>query len=78
MLIGALVLCAVGLSLGVPLSGGVATTVACLSLLVFGLPHGTLDLEIIRKRLTGPWTGMVTLVLIYLGLAAGMYGLWRV
>lgn len=78
LLIGAVVACGIAGSLGLPLSGGVATTVACLALLVFGLPHGTLDLEIIRKQCAGPWTGMVTLVALYLGLAAGMYGLWRV
>ena len=63
---------------GLPLSGGVTTTLACLAMLVFGLPHGALDLELIRSRLSGPWTGMVSLVLLYLGLAGVMYGLWRV
>ena len=78
LLIGAMGVCVATLLAGLPLSGGIATTLACLSLLVFGLPHGTLDLEIIRARTSGPWTGMITLVLMYLGLAAGMYGLWRV
>ena len=77
-LIAAVVLFGIGQLVGVQLSGGMATALACLALLIFGLPHGTLDLEIIRKRLMGPWTGMVTLALMYLGLAAGMYGLWRV
>ena len=75
--VGALALSLLALVAGVPLSGGMATAVACLALLVFGLPHGTLDLEIIRAQQAGPWTGMVTLVLLYLGLAAAMYGLWR-
>lgn len=77
LLIGALVLSVLALGLGLPLSGPVATTLSCLALLVFGLPHGTLDLELIRARASGPWTGMATLVLIYLSLAASMYGLWR-
>lgn len=77
LVVGALALTLLALVAGVPLSGGMATAVACLGLLVFGLPHGTLDLEIIRAQQAGPWTGMVTLVLLYLGLAAAMYGLWR-
>ncbi|MDP3403762.1 MAG: Brp/Blh family beta-carotene 15,15'-dioxygenase [Brevundimonas sp.] len=78
LMIGALALALLSLWAGVPLSGGLATTLACLALLVFGLPHGTLDLELIRARLAGPWTGMVALVLIYLGLAAAMYLVWRI
>ncbi len=78
LFVGALILSLVGLWAGAPLSGPVTTTLACLALLVFGLPHGTLDLELIRARASGPWTGMAALVLIYLTLAAAMYGLWRV
>ena len=78
LLIGALALLLLALGSGVPLAGGLVTTLACLALLVFGLPHGTLDLELIRARLAGPWTGMVVLVLIYLGLAAAMYLVWRI
>jgi len=37
---------------GVPLASPVATAVACVALLVFGLPHGTLDLELIREGLS--------------------------
>lgn len=74
----ALVVAGLGTLSGLPLSGELATTLACLSLLVFGLPHGTLDLEIIRDRLSGPWTGLVILVGIYLALAGLTYGLWRV
>lgn len=77
LVVGALTLGLLALVAGAPLSGGIATAVACLALLVFGLPHGTLDLAIIRAQQAGPWTGMVTLVLLYLGLAAAMYGLWR-
>lgn len=78
LLIVALLLSLLALGLGVPLSGPVATTLSCLALLVFGLPHGTLDLELIRARASGPWMGMVILVLIYLSLAAAMYALWRI
>ena len=77
-LCGGLALSVLAMLSGVSISGGSATSLACLSLLVFGLPHGTLDLEIIRARLSGPWTGLVTLTALYLGLAAAMYGLWRI
>ena len=77
-LCGGLGLSVMAMLSGVSISGGSATSLACLSLLVFGLPHGTLDLEIIRARLSGPWTGLVTLTALYLGLAAAMYCLWRI
>jgi Brp/Blh family beta-carotene 15,15'-monooxygenase len=75
---GGLILALVAALAGVSLSGGAATSLACLALLLFGLPHGTLDLEIIRARLSGPWTGLVTLTAFYLSLAGAMYGLWRI
>ena len=77
-LCGGLIVASVAALSGVSLSGGAATSLACLGLLVFGLPHGTLDLEIIRARLSGPWTGLVTLTALYLGLAGAMYALWRI
>ena len=74
-------LLASGLSLiamlaGAPLAGSTATAFACVMLLVFGLPHGTLDLELIKAQVRGPETGLLVLLLIYLGLAAIMYALW--
>ena len=78
VLCGGLILSMIAALSGVSLAGGTVTSLACLGLLVFGLPHGTLDLEIIRARLSGPWTGLVTLTGLYLGLAAAMYGLWRI
>ena len=63
---------------GLPLASPGATAVACVALLIFGLPHGTLDLELIRARLSGPWTSMAALVALYLGFAAGMYAVWLV
>jgi len=74
----ALALALLAYLVGVPLASQGATAVACVALLLFGLPHGTLDLELIRARLSGPWTGMATLVALYLAFAAGMYAVWQV
>jgi hypothetical protein len=63
---------------GVPLDGAAATSVACLMLLVFGLPHGTLDLELIKTQSRGPRTGLAALLIVYLGCAALMLALWLV
>lgn len=71
-------ICALVLALGVPMGGDVATGMACLALLMFGLPHGTLDLELIRSRVSGPLTRLSVLVSAYLALALAMYALWRV
>ena len=72
------VVCGLVMLAGVPLEGAVVTSVACLMLLVFGLPHGTLDLELIKARSRGPWTGLASLLVLYLGLAALMLALWQV
>jgi len=69
--------CALGLAAGVPLSGSLATSVGCLMLLVFGLPHGTLDLHRIRDQAQGPVTGLIGLLAVYLGLAVAMFAVWR-
>lgn len=59
------------------LSGHAATMVACIAILVFGLPHGTLDLELVkRERATGP-ARMTFVLVLYLGLAAAMYAIWE-
>jgi Brp/Blh family beta-carotene 15,15'-monooxygenase len=60
------------------LAGGVATTLGCLPLLIVGLPHGTLDLELIKRSRGGGGVSMPVLLLLYLGLAAAMYALWRI
>ena len=69
--------CSLATAAGVSLSGSLATSVGCLMLLVFGLPHGTLDLHRIRGQARGPVTGLIGLLTVYLGLAAAMYGVWR-
>ena len=62
---------------GMPLSGTTPTTAACAVILLFGLPHGALDLEIIkRERGTGP-LAMGGLLFLYVGLAAGMAAVWQ-
>lgn len=61
---------------GVPLGGADATLAACAAILLVGLPHGALDLEIIKgDRGTGP-AGMVAVLMLYLGLAAAMMAIW--
>lgn len=61
---------------GLPVGGSEATSIGCLALLVFGLPHGALDLELIKTRSRGPWTSVVSLLVLYLGCAAAMATVW--
>lgn len=60
------------------LSGSAATIVACFFILLFGLPHGTLDLAIIRRERGASRIGMSALLSLYLGLAAAMAVIWHV
>lgn len=55
---------------------GVATPVACALLLIFGLPHGTLDLELLRRR-DDDGAGLGLLLTAYMVCAAAMYLLWQ-
>jgi beta-carotene 15,15'-dioxygenase len=56
--------------------GSDATTPLCLALLVFGLPHGSLDIAAIRHSARLGRSQVVATVLLYLGLAAAMYAVW--
>lgn len=61
--------------LGNGLDSAVVTPVACALLLVFGLPHGTLDLELLRRRDAGG-PGQGTLLVAYGICAAAMFAVW--
>lgn len=61
---------------GAALDGSAATIAACLALLLFGLPHGSLDLEIIKREHGASKRSMIALLLLYLGLAAAMWAIW--
>jgi Brp/Blh family beta-carotene 15,15'-monooxygenase len=71
---------AVGLYFG----GGLSATPAVMAsvsfaLLVFGLPHGTFDLALLRRATdTGsPATATFALLVLYIGCAGAMYFVWR-
>lgn len=63
---------------GLSVGGTTSTMAACIAILLFGLPHGTLDLEIIKRERGTGRLGMSGLILLYLGLAAAMAAVWRV
>lgn len=74
------VLLVTALSIGFNLAGLIAqtpTTTAILasSLLVFGLPHGSLDLALLRRA--GATGSTIFLILLYVGCAVAMYLVWR-
>ena len=57
--------------------GSDATSLLCLALLVFGLPHGSLDIALVqRSARLGGWQ-VVGTVALYLGCAAAMYAVWQ-
>lgn len=62
---------------GVMLAGPTATIAACAAILVFGLPHGTLDLAIIRCESEAGRRAMGALLLCYFGLASVMAAVWQ-
>ncbi len=75
--------CALALALaasvaGAPLEGPAATGFACVTILILGLPHGALDLALIRREGTRGARGLVPLIALYLACAASTWGLWRI
>ncbi len=62
---------------GLPLSGSAALIAACTAILVFGLPHGALDVEVIRIRGAGE-NGRAAILTVYVGLAALTATAWLV
>lgn len=64
---------AAGSALGSP----TATMAACAAILLFGLPHGTLDLEILKTQHRSGPRRTAGVLLLYIALAAAMYLLWQ-
>ncbi|UVO52712.1 Brp/Blh family beta-carotene 15,15'-dioxygenase [Sphingomonas sp. SUN039] len=62
---------------GYRLNGPAATTMACLALLLFGLPHGSLDISLLNNAARTGVHRTIAVVLLYLGCAATMYFAWR-
>lgn len=63
---------------GIALGGTIATTAACAAIVLVGLPHGTLDIELIKHEREAHRYGLAVVLLTYLGLAAAMYAAWRI
>ena len=79
--IGAIVVtvAALGLSgFGTALDRSDTTSLLCLALLVFGLPHGSLDIALVRRSARLGRRQVWATVLTYLGFAAATYALWCV
>ena len=62
-------------AMGVNLGGSVALPIASVCILLFGLPHGALDVAVIRRvgRSDG---GLAVILVVYIGVAAAMAVLW--
>lgn len=67
-------LCLLGLAIDVPLAAAPATMIASTAILVIGLPHGTLDLDLFRQA--QPGVSRSVIVLFYIGFASAMAGAW--
>ncbi len=61
---------------GIDLGQSTATMVACGAILLFGLPHGSLDLELLRNREAQIGLVLPVLLGMYLTLAALTYAAW--
>ncbi len=79
----AVALTGIAYAAGAPLAAGGPTVAACLALLLVGLPHGALDIELLKRGTAlaegkaGGIGSVGLLLLAYLGLAGAMLLLWR-
>ncbi len=68
-------ICAVTAAIvGVQLDTPLVTILLCAAILLFGLPHGTFDLALIRKAHADQRT--LGVIALYLGCAAAMFAVW--
>lgn len=64
-------------ALGVPVGGPTASFLLCVVLLIVGLPHGALDLEVLRSAARSRTRSLAAVTLLYLGLAAAAFAVWQ-
>lgn len=67
-------LCVMALAWGVALDTPQATMIACGAVLALGLPHGTLDLDLLKQ--TQPGVRRAATLLLYVGIAGAMAAMW--
>ena len=67
-------ICLLGLAIGIPLGAPLATIVACSAIMLLGLPHGTLDLDLFRQE--QPGVARPVIFFLYVGFAGAMAGAW--
>lgn len=67
---------AFALSAGADLTQALPTSAACLAILVFGLPHGSLDLELLSNGAAASRSTLIPLLTAYIALALATYALW--
>jgi Brp/Blh family beta-carotene 15,15'-monooxygenase len=61
---------------GIDLGQQAATLPSCAAILLFGLPHGTLDLELLRGGRRGKCLPLPLLIALYIGFAWMTYVVW--
>lgn len=65
-------------SVGNGLESNWATSLGCLAILLLGLPHGSLDLAVMRKRTGVNEQQIAAIIMIYLGFAGSMALVWHI
>jgi beta-carotene 15,15'-dioxygenase len=60
---------------GLPIDTPFVSMITCAAILLFGLPHGTFDLALIRQAHADRRT--IAVVALYLGCAAAMFAVWH-
>ena len=72
-----LALLLVGEAANIPLTGPAVTIMAAAALLGFGLPHGALDIDLLRRHAAHSRADLAGALLLYIGCAALTFVVWK-
>ncbi len=64
--------------LGAPLAGSEMTILACLAILLLGLPHGALDIALIQREGVRGAQGVLAVIALYIGCAFSAWAAWAI
>ena len=78
VLVGSLILLMVGEAAHAPLGSPTITIMAACALLGFGLPHGALDIDVLRRHAASGRVDLAGALLLYIACAALTFAVWKV
>ena len=77
ILVFAFLVCVGIVQFGVDVGGNSATQLACIALLLLGLPHGTFDWQLLRAGLDRSFIALAGRLFLYVAFATATFAIWK-